>query len=121
MKAKEYAEKYNTAKDKTECLTEILTSFYKELMFLIKTRNAKRNSAIFAILDELNQKWFAFVNRVEDRLDLYGFKYLVKKIVPDVFDAWIKDSERRINLRHGENVYERWDRMHLSSLKERTK
>lgn len=121
MKAKEYAEKYNIAKDKTECLSEILTSFYREFIDLVKSRNARRDSAIFGILDELDQKWNAFVKRVEYKLDPDGFEYLINKLFPDVFVKWKSDTNRRLQLKHGESAYEKFCRLDLPLLKEKVK
>ena len=81
-KAKEYAEQYIQASDKMAILGEIVTEFFDESTELIKIRNAKSNESIVAIIRELNEKWNAFANRVNDHILENGFVELVKKRMP---------------------------------------
>lgn len=92
MKAKEYAEKY-LADPTTKTVGEIGNAFLREMSDLSKQRKVSTNRGAIAILNELEQKWKAFVRLTDDKetdegfLD-EGFAQLVKIAKPEVYEAW---------------------------------
>lgn len=83
MKAKEYAEMYNSSKDKTKILGDILKEFIVEVEVLRTSRNAQGLSAYKAIILELCQKWKSFANRVEGVNPNGLVKFLKSKNFPE--------------------------------------
>lgn len=87
MRAKEYAEIY---KQDNSMLSKIAIDFLFEGRDLMKKRNVKTNSAALAILNELDDKWKAFVRLTNDpsiRHD--GFRLLLKEDMPLVYEHWM--------------------------------
>lgn len=96
MKAKEYAERYIKEGKTLESLEKILMDFYQESVSLVKSRGVKTNSALFAVWDEIDQKWQAFCNKLkDDPINRDGFKMFVQHLLPDAHFHWILDKKTR--------------------------
>jgi hypothetical protein len=88
MKAKEYAERYRTAKSPNDELVEIARDFILEIKTIAEQRKAKKDMAIVKIVREQEQKWEAFCRHVNDpnvRTD--GFMRLFKAQLPELAAA----------------------------------
>lgn len=94
MKAKELAEKYIQAKDKDECVVDIIMDFHNELVHLIHSRNAQNNETMFSIFNELDLKWMSLSKRLDGVLRKDGFQLYIKDIYPGVFEVWMKYKAR---------------------------
>ncbi len=97
MKAKEYAAHFKSGNQTNEVLAGIVSSMIGEVHAIAQARNAKSNSAVLAILNELSQKWQAFIKEVEKYNKNHGirpdgFENMIKKIFPDVYFEWKERS-----------------------------
>ena len=93
MKAKEYAEKF-LKNPTSKTVGEIGNAFLQEIGTLQKQRKAQSNGACFAILNELEQKWKAFVRLTTTAFKTgkafpdEGFAKLVEMGLPELYKAW---------------------------------
>lgn len=87
MKAKEYAEKY-FANPTDNTLKEIFCGLLVEIKTIAKQRRVQRTSAFVSILNEVDDKWRAFIRIIGDRINPDGFELLVKELYPDVYHLW---------------------------------
>jgi hypothetical protein len=88
MKAKEYADRYKANPTDLE-LVRIARDMILEIKTLMEQRHAKYDSALFPIIDEINDKWRAFV-RISDQGFLEdGFKNYLGHELPEVCQAWL--------------------------------
>lgn len=102
MKAKEYAKQFAKQfldESPSEAIVEMGTQFYTEIFTLIESRKAKSDSAVFAVLNELNQKWKAvarIVNKVKILMLPEGFEYIIEEFMPEVWSKWEKSNNKNI-------------------------
>lgn len=90
MKAKEYAAQYKQSPTK-EMLSDILLSFWLEIETLKNQRKVKTDAGLLGILNELNDKWYAFCNLLQkDSIFIHpsGFQVLIKNMAPDILLYW---------------------------------
>jgi len=98
MKASEYAERYK-ANPTDKALVEVAMDMLIESKKFIEQRNAKTDAAVYAILDELNSKYRAFVRLVGDETILLdGFERFVALKMEFVVDGW-KASRDKAKMR----------------------
>lgn len=108
MKAKEYAEMY-IKEPSGDKLGEICQMFYTESVTLLNERKAFKNSAVFAVLDEMSTKWKAFAKRVNDKvakeatIKENGFETIIKIHKPDIHLLW--KSYKKTLILGGVNSY----------------
>lgn len=98
MKAKEYAEFYKE-NPTPERLKGIIKDFMAQLVPLAEQRHAQTTAAFCAILNELDDKWRAFVRLVGDEnIRPDGFERLIEKTGPTQYQVWVdyrKQTKRR--------------------------
>lgn len=94
MKAKEYAEYYQTrlaeGSDSAQTLIGIARQFIDEVESLCKDRHAVSDAAFIAVLKEQDKKWRAFARLVPD-VKPDGFIACVKLMAPKTY-AVIKNN-----------------------------
>ncbi|MCC7356601.1 MAG: hypothetical protein IT410_03235 [Candidatus Doudnabacteria bacterium] len=103
MKAKDYAQQYLEATDKSVSLREICASFVRDYNIISQSRASKGRtspqlllSTRISILEELDQKWVAFARIVNNHRiegDEYevredGFRQAFRVIYPSAYVAW---------------------------------
>lgn len=97
MKAKEYTARFNNSENPMEELRKIGYDFIMETKELAKARHIESNSALISIFKELELKWVAFANSVEDvRLD--GFSVLIEMKMPKLYTMLVDAGWRPKNL-----------------------
>ncbi len=95
MKAKEYFKKYKdikTEKRRDYALVKCFMDMFNEVKEIQKNRNAKSNSAMISIFNEINQKGNAFIKMVNSEIDetkegkVYydGFKIFIQIQMPEL-------------------------------------
>jgi len=92
LKAKEYFTKYETKiiSGGTDALYQLFMEINEESKVLIKTRHCRSNSAVVAVIKELNGKWNAISNLFEKKynglspLKKDGFKNFWLREVPEM-------------------------------------
>jgi len=94
MKAKEYSKQF-LLNPGSEQLAKIAVQFLDEVKELTQKRNAKTDSAVFSIVNELDNKWRAFADQVnkeagKELINHLGFQFLLTNNYPDVCGDWIK-------------------------------
>jgi hypothetical protein len=95
MKAKEYAAQYK-ANPTNEELARIAVAMFVESKTLIEQRHISTYSGLFAILDEIDNKWRCFVRLTDDlSLKSDGFKDLLKFEMSFAYYPWM-DYRNRI-------------------------
>ena len=79
----EYALKSDDAKEVITAANEMFDDLNKEMLQLIKKRNAKSRDAIIGAVKEQNQKYNAVIDKLDDNI-LYrnGFAYVVGNMRP---------------------------------------
>jgi hypothetical protein len=88
MKAKDYARRYKENPN-LDVLSEIVSEFCAEAERLIEERHAQYDSAIFAIFDELDEKYRAFVRETGDEnLRPDGFSNVIRTEFPFISMGW---------------------------------
>ena len=99
MKAKEYYEKYESvlhaSDDATinKGLSDMMLEMTGESEKMIQARNAKSNSALVGVLNELNNKWNAVINLDEKKygasiIARNGFKAFWLHKMPELGMIW---------------------------------
>ena len=88
MKAKEYAERYKANPTDKE-LMRVAFDLLMETKELAEQRHVSTNAGLFGVIDEIANKWRAFVRLVNDpNLRTDGFELLIKQRFPWVYDPW---------------------------------
>ena len=99
MKAKDYADKYISSKNKNKAIVEIAKAFWTEIEITSNARNIKLDMALIPILKELNKKWMKFagiVNKkypVSEPIKYTAFKELVQDVSPELYAHWVINSK----------------------------
>ena len=82
MKAKEYADRYNSGPtDKT--LVEIACEFDQETASLLKKRGIERNDGFLSVLREMDDKWKAFARRCGGNVNEDGYRIVMRQLHPE--------------------------------------
>ena len=91
MKAKEYAELYRKGESKEVTIVFILRAFITETLQLANMQKAKTDGDFCRVLEQMNQKWRAFVNilsvdpRYDGELRVDGFIQHIKQSDPNMY------------------------------------
>ncbi len=86
MKAKEYAEIFDSTEDKMEALQTIINYFTKDLSELIEQRKIGRPDALKSAIDEVDMKWKAFAKHVKSaKIKPEGFRMFLIEHHPRVY------------------------------------
>lgn len=94
MKAKEYAEMYKKGESKEVTIVFILRAFITETLQLANLQKAKTDADFCRVLEQMNQKWRAFVNilsvdpRYSDELRPDGFIRHIEQSDPNMYRLW---------------------------------
>lgn len=94
MKAKEFAEQYLKADDKTSESVKIARQFLSDFEYMKHIRNAKSDAAIISLLNEFDNKWKTYAMLVNNKLPvtapiLYnGFRNIIYLRFPDLKEYW---------------------------------
>lgn len=94
MKAKEYIEKYRSGIESFEYETrrtaafDLIKEMSQEATELMAKRGVLRESAIVAVMKEMNDKWNAIVKEFPDVLQKDGFKRLWLHRMPELQRVW---------------------------------
>lgn len=88
-KASEYFDQFAREGRTNKALSKIWSEMTLEVATLIRERNARSDSASFAILNEIDEKWRSFARRAQAGINPDGFALMQKKLYPDVFVAWM--------------------------------
>lgn len=96
MKAKDYATMINEAKpdDIVETLCKICGMFVAEISTIAKSRNVSSDSAMVAVLEELNVKWIAFARRTNGLVLEDGFRILLEDNMPVIHQYWMHHKRK---------------------------
>lgn len=107
MKAKEYVAQFKAAGSTTRAAYDVAVAMIIECKTIMETRKARSNSALIAILREVNQKWESFTRQCGPltgggTVDPAGFKKVMEREMPDVYHAWVADqvAQRERRCRH---------------------
>lgn len=95
MKAKEYAEKLNSAGEGFEqTLKDLLTDLFKEGAELLRIRKVSTLDGLRGVFKELDMKWMAIVVRCPSiPMKDSGYKEAIRVLNPEVYEAvWGKNS-----------------------------
>jgi len=95
MKAKDYLNKYKkikAEKGSDYAVVKCFMDMFNEIETIQKNRNAKSNSAVIAIFNEMNKKGNAFIKMINKEIDetkegkIYydGFKIFIQTQMPDL-------------------------------------
>ena len=89
MKAKDYAERYKSDPTDAE-LVSVALDMLAEIKTMVTARHAKYDSALYPIINEINDKWHVFV-RLSGISEIYhdGFENILRLKIPEVHQAWI--------------------------------
>lgn len=93
-KALEYAAEFTSAEDKRKAIWEILLALQEETRELIRARSARSNSALFAILNETDDKWRSVVRQTEG-VNPKGFAFFISQTHPATYMLWINEFPGR--------------------------
>ena len=89
MKAKEYATRYKLNSTQEE-LGKIAFDMLMETKELIEKRHAKNNPALFAVLDEIDNKWRRFVDLTGNpNINPDGMMKLIEDKMDFAYYPWI--------------------------------
>ncbi len=90
MKAKDYADLYRHALastgDVNEAAKAMASEFFAELPTLVNRRNVQTDSALIAVVRELDQKWRA-LTRLVTIFNPEGFMAYIKDQFPEIVKA----------------------------------
>ena len=96
MKAKDYAREYQenrgtTDDDNLVALAKVAHAVIFEMKEILHNRNPKKSSALLSIFKEQENKWRAFIRRIENHNlkdpDMF-FRYYMESQHPDIFESW---------------------------------
>lgn len=92
MKAQDYVDLF--MQDPTDHgFYKVISGLIRESSDLAKTRNVRTNSGLLAIFKELEQKFHAFLNLLDDKYRFYktfkdAYKLATHKVVPEAKLIW---------------------------------
>jgi len=88
-KAKEYVFEFEQAGRTPEAAGKILYEMLGEVAELAKLRKATSNSSMFAILNEIDDKWGAFITQAKIPQCRYTFRTLQLTQFEQVYWLWV--------------------------------
>jgi len=94
MKAKEYVERFKKEGSTAKAAFNVAFDMLAEVKTIGETRRVRSNEGFFAILNEMSEKWKAFVRLAGPLSDgsaikLDGFEGTVQRLMPEIWQEWM--------------------------------